>query len=1007
MAFMTILMCLIPKPDDGERTIGMLSMPIKLYLRALRRSIGNHWMMATAPPNWYGVRGRSVARAAWSRGVAARHFMEDEGWSTLVFLLDVTEAFDHLQWSDIWEAAQVYSFPIDLMAFLLRLYGGVRYIMLGTRMAATAIPKLSVIAGCAFADCCMLLIMLTVNRRIALATESIPNASFLTATVADDLQIMVATSKDRIGKVAADTYRTITSVYRVLLLPLSAKKLCALGGRNTSKKQWDQLPREARAARVNTARNLGYDFTLGKKRTAKVANARTKSLMGRWTRIIQRRRKGMRTAYLVPTVINAKTCWDADVNGASDTKITESRRLAHAGVVKQGANRSVTIDLATDQHIKPQKLDPAFRLMAAPIITAAKAIWEEWVPITWVYRLWIRAFKRIAILRVEKKSPCHTASDPITVLAASAERLGWTSSKALVLMTHEGVELDLRKHSPHTIKTMAYRAVEDKLLRDVARRDPLFHQYGEGSLPWLDPIRSALNDAQGPDWNQLHITLAQTRAAGGVWTAARIADMLAERGIDHDRDCAVCCVPCDLPHLTWTCCTTEPFRHHYCDGRLQLIADDAAAGRFGSITESALAPDLSRHLPPPCMSEEVHWVIPPPVGHHGFGRSGFGDGSTKALFGARSARSAFAVVQLYGWGSKLEVKMCVVGTVPLPYQDTPAAELCAFVAFLENIGDKGAKDPIEFLTDCKWVSDGFLAGEAYTIGSRMACAELWKRLWRAQKALAGKVTAIKVCAHASDNDVLEGYPQRWRDGNACADAAAKNALSLHPRDDRMEYLADLQWRTTRYLVKLLARLTKYAGKDAHHRKQEDDYESAAALQITHQEPAAEIKFLKHTPVPIGDSFRCITCHRVAYSAEALDKVPCNRDASGHLMWYAHPITMCVRCGAYSNQRTHLLHDVCRNSTDSRARKRLSRVFTHGLHPTDDTPVGTPVLWRDGNAAGTQVIFEPSGDPEEDLLVIKTMPAPPNEGWLGQLRRLARCFGIRGGENACRVLKLTR
>ena len=125
------------------------------------------------------------------------------------------------------------------------------------------------------------------------------------------------------------------------------------------------------------------------------------------------------------------------------------------------------------------------------------------MPITWVYRLWIRAFKRVAILRVENKSPWHTASDPIAVLAASAERLGWTSSKALVLMTHEGVELDLRKHSPHTIKTMAYRAVEDKLLRDVARRDPLFHHYGEGSLPWLDPIRSALNDAHGPDWNQL------------------------------------------------------------------------------------------------------------------------------------------------------------------------------------------------------------------------------------------------------------------------------------------------------------------------------------------------------------------------------------------------------------------------------------------------------------------------------------------------------------------------
>ena len=72
--------------------------------------------------------------------------------------------------------------------------------------------------------------------------------------------------------------------------------------------------------------------------------------------------------------------------------------------------------------------------------------------------------------------------------------------------------------------------------------------------------------------------------------------------------------------------------------------------------------------------------------------------------------------------------MCMVGTVPLPYLDTPAAELCAFIAYLENIDDKNFNERIEFLSDCQWVIDGFLNGEAYATTASMACAELWKRL---------------------------------------------------------------------------------------------------------------------------------------------------------------------------------------------------------------------------------------------------------------------------------------
>ena len=44
--------------------------------------------------------------------------------------------------------------------------------------------------------------------------------------------------------------------------------------------------------------------------------------------------------------------------------------------------------------------------------------------------------------------------------------------------------------------------------------------------------------------------------------------------------------------------------------------------------------------------------------------------------------------------------------------------------------------------------------------------------------------------HATEAMVLEGYPAFWREGNGFADAAAKHALALHPRDHDVESVVD-------------------------------------------------------------------------------------------------------------------------------------------------------------------------------------------------------------------------
>ena len=126
----TIFMSLIPKPSNaGDRTVGIFNGLLRLFLRALRRTVGNRWLTSTVPGNWYGVRGRSVIQAAWSRLTMARYLSDTKGMDTSAILFDVTKAFDHLQWNDLRAAADTLAFPMDLFEFLISLYSCPRFML--------------------------------------------------------------------------------------------------------------------------------------------------------------------------------------------------------------------------------------------------------------------------------------------------------------------------------------------------------------------------------------------------------------------------------------------------------------------------------------------------------------------------------------------------------------------------------------------------------------------------------------------------------------------------------------------------------------------------------------------------------------------------------------------------------------------------------------------------------------------------------------------------------------
>ena len=85
---------LIPKPDGGARPIGLFTSVLRVFMRALRRTIGQRWIERQIPKSWYGVRGRSSEQAAWTRMAIAR-YAKAIGQHSIAALFDVEKAYDH------------------------------------------------------------------------------------------------------------------------------------------------------------------------------------------------------------------------------------------------------------------------------------------------------------------------------------------------------------------------------------------------------------------------------------------------------------------------------------------------------------------------------------------------------------------------------------------------------------------------------------------------------------------------------------------------------------------------------------------------------------------------------------------------------------------------------------------------------------------------------------------------------------------------------------------------
>ena len=124
----------------------------------------------------------------------------------------------------------------------------------------------------------------------------------------------------------------------------------------------------------DTARNVGADLKLGRRRRALVVKGRLARGTKRTKRVRQLRKAGAHTGKLTFTGSNAGVLWGSEVLGFTPTQLRVDAAKATYRL-SRGQNEATTM-LANAQAAEAKNIDPAFRHYQLVILAWATGVWE-------------------------------------------------------------------------------------------------------------------------------------------------------------------------------------------------------------------------------------------------------------------------------------------------------------------------------------------------------------------------------------------------------------------------------------------------------------------------------------------------------------------------------------------------------------------------------------------------------------------------------------------------------
>ena len=350
-----------------------------------------------------------------------------------------------------------------------------------------------------------------------LETVSSRLPSYRLWNVVDDISGHVAGTNRMVQAVTGEAARLLVEGLRARDFPLSnGKSEVLIHGPDQLKQGLLQQLEELGIDEIDSARNVGADLLLGRKRRAHVVRGRVAKAAKRSRRVKQLRRAVSHTRNLTLTGSNAGV-----LSQLKSIRIDAAKATYR---LSRGQNAATTM-LALAQAGGAKNVDPAFRHHRQVVSAWATGVWDGTPDLDTMQAALRGAIARLSRL---KRTWC-CATDAAATFVLTLLRLGWSAQSARHLTTHVGKRIDLLAVTPKTVGfwvDQATLAWTDSSANWGNSKDPLF---------W-EAIRPLFTSGRLEGWSRWHQHVLVKLVSGGIWTQERLARL---RGVDEDR-CQQC-----------------------------------------------------------------------------------------------------------------------------------------------------------------------------------------------------------------------------------------------------------------------------------------------------------------------------------------------------------------------------------------------------------------------------------------------------------------------------------
>ncbi len=902
-AIALLLVILLPKPEGGTRPIGLFPTVVRVWARWARKKYAVPWEEKNRRSYWFGERGKSCDMCTWRQALSAEYATATDQHAVSA-LLDLHKAYEHVRHQYLQAQAVQYGFNWKLLRFLLALYSMNRVIMVGRVVTTVVRAGRTIVAGCSFATT---LLRLALIRVLDLAVQRWPPPCLHYAVVVDDIQLQ------GIGPDAAKVTSAIQGATGFLIdlltveckLVVSMKKFQVLTNSKESAEVVQRSKLLSRGLRPH-ARNLGIDFTCGKRARPQVRASRVQKMLKRMPFFRRLRAAGARTAHLARTGINPALLYGVKVGGVSNSELMRMRRMVRSSFQLATAGRSLTLDLV----LEGRGTDPAEKAICDPIVSWCVALWDSWLPRGVLLRTLGEAISRVQ----DHKSPWSVVRGPASALVATLSTIGWKCNNAFQWLTHRGV-INVVETPPRAVQQLAKEAVERWQWLQVQRSEPALVDIGPTAV--IEPLVKLLHGKMAwAGWTALRRGNLKSVVVRGQWPQCR----LFEVGLADTDACQLCGATGTMWHRLYDCPALHMHRQQY--GHDRLVA---SAWRWPDMPlwTRCLLGDPSWLHPEPLTGEMTVWEKQP-VGSILEGEC-YGDGS--------GLWPQFARLRRCGWGLVCYTRGVGVTAIahgPLPglQQDVPLAESFAFLMNLRH-----ASLEVVFYTDCEFVKKTFEAGPEHSSSGWFVYAGVWRQIWRLVDDIGREnVRVFWIPAHTSARAVAEGkITGLQRICNAKADEQAKKGANMHPSDSetaqRTAWAHSVVRQVGRYVGCINALVGHAVPRDTTAKPAKDGSADAGRM------PRISIYAPRHVARFIGNRYRCLRCLRSAAVRSVLTQLPCRESgkATAHALRLTSGIVFCATCGSYSSSRLRGLRGSCSKQAAGSRATALRRLL-RGLHP---------------------------------------------------------------------------